>query len=104
MFSAGHRGGRTLKRALSLGERVSGDGAFSSRHRTGEGLVPSPARIVRLEIRIIYFLLLPTNPVSALVRQIDSSPARGVVSEMCVDGSRLVFLLVLDIALILCCL
>ena len=36
--------------ALSLGERVSGDGVFSSRRRTGEGSVP---RHSSLRIRII---------------------------------------------------
>jgi hypothetical protein len=32
-------------RALSLGERVSGDGAFTSRRRTGEGTVPTPTKL-----------------------------------------------------------
>ncbi len=31
------------KTALSLGERVSGNGAFTSRRRTGEGFLPFPA-------------------------------------------------------------
>jgi len=42
------------KRALSLGERVSGDGAFSSRRRTGEGFIPFALHLGWLEIRISY--------------------------------------------------
>jgi hypothetical protein len=40
--------------ALSLGERMSGDRAFSSRRRTGEGLVPSEFHPGWLEIRISF--------------------------------------------------
>ena len=62
--------------ALSLGERVSGDGVFSSRRRTGEGLLPSAGRLGRPSIRISYSLPLPTNPVSVMVGQVTPHPAR----------------------------
>jgi hypothetical protein len=45
--------------ALSLGERVSGDGAFSSRRRTGEGFLPLANQLVPLKLRIRYSLPLP---------------------------------------------
>jgi hypothetical protein len=48
--------------ALSLGERVSGDGAFSSRRRTGEGLPPFADHLVLLMLRISYSLPLPVPP------------------------------------------
>jgi hypothetical protein len=48
--------------ALSLGERVSGDGAFSSRRRTGEGFLPFANHFVRLKLRIRYSLPLPLRP------------------------------------------
>jgi len=48
--------------ALSLGERVSGDGAFSSRRRTGEGFLPLANHFVRLKLRIRYSLSLPLRP------------------------------------------
>ena len=38
-------GARAGNIALSLGERVSGDGAFSSRRRTGEGSLPPPGEV-----------------------------------------------------------
>jgi len=48
--------------ALSLGERVSGDGAFSSRRRTGEGFLPFANHLVRLRLRVSYSLPLPVRP------------------------------------------
>jgi hypothetical protein len=54
--------------------RVSGDGAFSSRRRTGEGLLPSARHLGRLEVRISYGLCPSTNPVSVIVGQSDPSP------------------------------
>jgi hypothetical protein len=32
----------------SLGERVSGDGAFTRRRRAGEGFLPSPSKAIVL--------------------------------------------------------
>jgi hypothetical protein len=40
--------------ALSLGERVSGDGVLFSRRGTGEGLLSCAIRFIRLEVRISY--------------------------------------------------
>ena len=46
---------------------MSGDGAFSSRRRTGEGLLPFANHLVRLKLRIRYSLPLPLrrNPTAA---------------------------------------
>jgi len=55
-------GGEVEIIALSLGERVSGDGAFSSRRRTGEGLLPFPNHLVRLKLRIRYSPPVPVRP------------------------------------------
>src|SRR5208337_4246795 len=57
--TAGAHGGNI---ALSVGERVSGDGAFSSRHRTGEGFLPFANHLVRPKLRISYSLPLPVRP------------------------------------------
>jgi len=42
------------KPALSLGERVARDGAFSSRRGSGEGFLPFTSQLVSLEVRIGY--------------------------------------------------
>jgi hypothetical protein len=49
------------KTALSLGERVSRDGAFSSRRGTGEGFLPFASQALRLNLRIRYS---PSSPPS----------------------------------------
>jgi len=48
--------------ALSLGERVAGDGAFSSRRRTGEGFLPFATALVQLSLSISSSLPLPVRP------------------------------------------
>jgi hypothetical protein len=49
------------KTALSLGERVSRDGAFSSRRGTGEGFLPFASQALRLNLRIRYSPPAPPN-------------------------------------------
>jgi hypothetical protein len=39
-------GAKVGNTALSRGERVSRDGAFSSRRGTGEGLLPAPSELI----------------------------------------------------------
>ena len=54
---------RGRRPALSLGERVSGDGVFSSRRRTGEGLLAVARCLCGLQIRITH-LFPPTQELS----------------------------------------